>query len=396
MTRVLVVDDNAQNRLILKDTLEFWGIEFVGCDNGLDCLKILANNKPFDLIIMDYHMPYIDGLETIRKMKADSQIAGKSPVIMLHSSSDSHELRQECRQLDVDYFLVKPVKAADLLKHLQRMHKKTSTKEYASNTTTDEESKSLGESKELTILIAEDVDMNMMLAKALLTQMLPDATVIEAKDGLEAVKQAQENNIDLLFMDVQMPKLDGIDATKKIRDKELETGTHIPIIALTAGALTEEKERCLAVGMDDFLSKPISVEALRSIIHKYLFATENNELSIEEWMTDQKPRFDKNELLTRIGNNPTMYRYSLEISKNLSPKLLLLQKAITEEKPEEIKLIAHSIKGAAALTSFNELARLAGIIEANCEADPRRLQKVFQKIEEEQKMLEPIVEKELS
>ncbi len=75
--RVLVVDDNAQNRLILKDTLEFWGIEFVGCDNGLDCLKILANNKPFDLIIMDYHMPYIDGLETIRKMKADSQITAK-------------------------------------------------------------------------------------------------------------------------------------------------------------------------------------------------------------------------------------------------------------------------------------------------------------------------------
>ena len=110
--RVLVVDDNDQNRLILKDTLEYWGIEFVGCDNGLECLRMLAEDKQFDLIIMDYHMPYIDGLETIRKIKGNPSISSKSPIIMLHSSSDNHELREESKNLEVDYFLVKPVKSS--------------------------------------------------------------------------------------------------------------------------------------------------------------------------------------------------------------------------------------------------------------------------------------------
>lgn len=396
--RVLVVDDNDHNRLILKDTLDYWGIEFVGCDNGIECLRILANSQPFDVIIMDYHMPYMDGLETIRKIKNDPQISRKSPIIMLHSSSDNHDLREESKKLEVDYFLVKPVKSSDLFQYLQHIHHKRPLGDQQKPKTDQEELQSQEEAKKFTIVIAEDVDMNMMLAKALVVDILPHSIILEAKDGREAVQLVQKQSVDMVFMDVQMPIMDGLDATRKIRNWELDQNKHIPIVALTAGALSEEKERCLGAGMDDFLPKPIHIDLLHSILRKYLFATPNKEdedSSIEQWMPHAQKHFDKEELLSRIGNNAQMYQYSLEISKNIPQRLLLLQEAIAQKNPEKIKRAAHSIKGAASMISYNELARLGSIIEANYDKDPKILQKVFAKMNKEWKLLESLIEKEL-
>jgi PAS domain S-box-containing protein len=397
--RVLVVDDNDQNRLILKDTLAYWGIEYVGCDNGLECLRILANSEPFDVIIMDYHMPYMDGLETIRKIKEDSLITSRqSPIIMLHSSSDNHNLREESKKLEVDYFLVKPVKSSDLLQYLHNIHQKKPLENDKSEPLSRNESGSFKEAKKFLIVIAEDVDMNMMLAKALLMDVLPNTTILEAKDGLEAVKLVQTHPVDLVFMDVQMPVLDGLDATRRIRKEEQHHhAKHIPIVALTAGALTEEKQRCLQAGMDDFLPKPIHIETLHSILRKHLFTTpttEEEESSIEKWMPETQKHFDKEELLSRIGNNTKMFQYSLAISNNIPQRLSLLKEAIAQENPEKMKQAAHSLKGAASMISFNELARLGSIIEANFDKKPTLLQKIFHKIEKEWELLQTIIEKE--
>jgi CheY-like chemotaxis protein len=119
-----------------------------------------------------------------------------------------------------------------------------------------------------TILVAEDVHFNMVLIRTLLNQLVPQAEIITAKNGLEAVQKFQETPPQLIFMDVQMPEMDGLTATKKIR--ALEKNTHTSIVALTAGALTTEKNKCLAAGMDDFLTKPLERAALEEILAKYL------------------------------------------------------------------------------------------------------------------------------
>jgi len=287
-----------------------------------------------------------------------------------------------------------------LLQYLHNIHQKRPSVEPTKTTLHQNEIASQEEAKKFMIVIAEDVDMNMMLAKALLMDVLPHTTILEAKDGLEAMKLIQKHPVDLVFMDIQMPVLDGLDATRKIRQWELNRDKHIPIVALTAGALTEEKERCIQAGMDDFLPKPIHIESLHSILRKYLFATpskeqDDEESSIEKWMPKAQQHFDKEELLSRIGNNDKMYQYSLEISKNIPQRIALLKESIAEKNPQKVKQAAHSLKGAASMISFNELARLGSIIEVNYEKDSKILQKVFKKIQDEWTLLEPLIEEEI-
>jgi CheY-like chemotaxis protein len=120
------------------------------------------------------------------------------------------------------------------------------------------------------ILLVEDVQLNLELVKRFIKRILPNSTILEACNGKEAVDLYLTQNIDLIFMDVQMPKMDGYLATKKIRNVELETGKHVPIVALTAGAILGEKEKCFASGMDDFLTKPIDFTGLKKVIEKYI------------------------------------------------------------------------------------------------------------------------------
>ena len=124
-------------------------------------------------------------------------------------------------------------------------------------------------SEKVKILIAEDITLNMTLIKALILGMYPQAELHEAVNGVEAVRLRREVKPDLIFMDVQMPELDGLEATRQIRDIEKETGDHVPIIALTAGAFKEEREKCMAAGMDDFLTKPVEIGKISSVLKKY-------------------------------------------------------------------------------------------------------------------------------
>ncbi len=267
--RVLVVDDNDNNRTILEHNFAYWGIEYVGCDNGLTALKLLENSEPFDVMMIDYHMPYIDGLETIRMIKEKLHLPQeKMPIILLHSSSDSQELRDKCCSLDVKH-LVKPVKASELYRFLVNIHKDLSTSKQKQKDADQAISISI-HSNHPAILIAEDVDMNMMLAKSLIFEIIPNIEIIEAKNGLEVIELLKQKKVDLIFMDIQMPEQDGIETTKQIRKIEKNTSKHIPIIALTAGALKEEKEKCIASGMNDFLAKPIQFDSLSKILKKYL------------------------------------------------------------------------------------------------------------------------------
>jgi PAS domain S-box-containing protein len=266
--RCLIIDDNDNNRHILQDMLAGWNIECESCDNGLTALRILETTKLFDVIICDYNMPYIDGLETIRMIREKILLTQEiQPVILLHSSSEDEKLHQKCDELGVKFRLTKPVKSSDLYSYLCQVHNEEP--DISEITVVEQSSSEMKEGK-MKILIVEDVLMNMMMIKAIVSHINPEAVLIEAENGLEAIEKYKKLQPDLILMDIQMPKMNGIEATQEIRKAEQLNGKHTPIVALTAGAFKEEQEKCLASGMDDFLTKPVETRKISELLSKYL------------------------------------------------------------------------------------------------------------------------------
>jgi len=266
--RCLVVDDNDNNRLILTDMMAYWNIDCIGCSNGLEALKILEELENFEVIIVDYHMPYLDGLQTIKMMKEKLKLTPeKQPIILLHSSSDDEAMLKKCNELGITFRLTKPVKSDDLFNYLSSAHTCKSPRNVKEEVIAEPIVKIFDKyQKELVILIAEDVAMNMILAKALVHKILPTSNILEANNGKEAVQFYQQCQPDIILMDIQMPEMDGIEATLKIRELEKNTKNHTPIFALTAGILKEEKEKCIQAGIDDFLAKPIEFAKLQNLL----------------------------------------------------------------------------------------------------------------------------------
>ena len=265
----LVIDDNVDNRMILEHIMANWNIVCKSCDNGYTALDIIKESEPFDVIICDYHMPKVDGLQTIRLIRERLKLSPvQQPIILLHSSSDDAELHRKCDELGVRFRLTKPVKSDELYTYLCSVNTPFDEKDSDDTQTVKHTNEQYDFTEPISILIAEDNDFNMLLIKAILGKTIPSAQIIEAKNGKEAVVLWLIEQPDLILMDMQMPVMSGIEATEKIREHEKKNGDvdHVPIIALTAGALLEEKEKCLNAGMDDFLTKPIEPEKLLKVM----------------------------------------------------------------------------------------------------------------------------------
>lgn len=262
---VLIVDDNENNRLILRQMLLIKQIAVEEASNGIEALKILAHNPKVDVVLMDYNMPFLNGLETIEKIQGHfGNSSNDQPIILLHSSSDDDEILKGYERLGVSHRLVKPIKMQELYYALARLkptenqtippRDKPSPKQSASDLS-------------IKVLVAEDNRINQLLTRSILKRIVPQATILEALNGQEAVELYKTEKPDLILMDIQMPVLNGVDATRQIR--ALEQESHIPIIALTASSTLEEKQRCIDVGMDDFLSKPIVEESLMPLFNQW-------------------------------------------------------------------------------------------------------------------------------
>lgn len=261
---VLIVDDNEKNRQILKENFSLWKVETNCLSSGFETIEILKNKK-FDLLIIDYHMPDMDGLETIDLIRNSLKISSSNlSIILLHSSSENSFLKSKCKELDVNFSLTKPIKSSELFDYVKNLSKNFSIlSKYPPKLL---KPKNNIKNYNFKILIAEDVEINMFLIKTLLSEFLPKATLFEAYNGQEAISVTKDQKLDLILMDVQMPILDGLKATEEIRTFNID----LPIIALTAGALPSEKEKALSSGMNDFLTKPLDFESLKLVIEKYL------------------------------------------------------------------------------------------------------------------------------
>ncbi|MCC5927328.1 MAG: PAS domain-containing protein [Bacteroidetes bacterium] len=280
--RCLIVDDNMVNRTILERNLSHAGIDCITCENGLDALKVLEKADDIDVLLCDYHMPYVDGLETVRMIRNNLGMSSSDlPVILMHSSSDDTTLHDQAKEVGIRCFLTKPVKMSQLSTCLGGFSYAEGGEKALDGTCrsdSDEFMQYIVDNKEtparVKILIAEDHPMNLIMIKALLQKIMPDAVLKTAQTGVETVEYVKSSPPDLIFMDVHMPEMDGLEATRAIRTFELDQHlNHIPIVALTAGALKEERELCFEAGMDDFLSKPVEINKLTAILEEYLKKT---------------------------------------------------------------------------------------------------------------------------
>jgi len=360
--RCLIIDDNANNQIIMKQMLNHWQIQSECCDSGFEALKIIDQPEPFDLIICDYNMPYINGIETIRMLKNKLKLSTeKQPVILMHSSLDNQNLEKECMELGIRFRLSKPVKSNDLFIYLNNIYQENNTnsdKEFI------ESPKAQNIYENVKILVAEDVFLNMVLIKAMLSNLGFNNEIIEAKNGIEAIEKFQKMSPDLILMDVHMPELDGISATKKIREIELLSGKNVPIIALTAGALKEEKENCFANGMNDFLTKPLVPEKIMAMLNKYLIKKEHSHELLNNDESENEIHISYNEL-ENLFNNKSIIKEVMAIAlKDMPTQILDLEKAYKEKDSIKVNAAAHIIKGSSSSMRFGLMAKIAEQMES--------------------------------
>jgi len=369
--RVLVIDDNANNRMILEHTFKHWGIDFVGCDGGLAAIEVLNTADYFDLIIVDYHMPDIDGIETIKRIRQDSRFsAEKQSVIMLHSSSDDIAIHDAARELNIQFSLTKPVKSDELYRLLQNIECQP---EVDNTTVLNPQVSSVIAvnpqlDSEIKILIAEDNKMNMIVISKMLKNILPNVKLFEAANGEEALVALNSIVPDLVLMDVQMPVMDGVEATRKIRANAAHSAAKVLIVALTAGVSKEEKENCYRAGMNYFLSKPIDKNLLYEMIVKYLDGTITLNENLENNEAVGIIHFDRDKMNSKFGDDADVLKSLLAESVIEFPKYIdEIQQAITVYGKPQIKITAHTLKGSAYNMEFVQLGNLALEVEQNVE-----------------------------
>jgi signal transduction histidine kinase/DNA-binding response OmpR family regulator len=262
INKVLIVDNNANNRTIIHKMLLLNQIDSIEVSSGMEAVDLIATGEHFDVILMDYHMPDIDGLETIRKIKESFRDSPFEPAfILLHSSSDELTV-QECERLNINHRLMKPIKIKDLYNSLNSLISKTKQIQQAPGKHIETIETSFN------IIIAEDNAVNMLLAKTIVKKIAPEVVIFEATTGVEALEIYKRESIDIILMDVQMPDMNGYVATKEIR--AISPQNQIPIIALTAGNVKGEREKCISSGMNDFISKPVVANTIALCLKKWL------------------------------------------------------------------------------------------------------------------------------
>jgi PAS domain S-box-containing protein len=268
--KVLVADDNRTNRRILEGMLKRWEMNSTSVEEGEKALTALSSaleaGEPYRLILTDMHMPKMDGFKLIERIRQRPELSAS--IIMMLTSAGNRGDAARCQELGVAAYLLKPIRQSELREAIARVLG-AGEQEGAIPLITRY---SLGDAPEtmtvLRVLVAEDNAVNQRLASRLLEKRGHRVTV--TANGREAVEALSNQTFDLVLMDVQMPEMDGFEATAVIREREKQNGGHIPIIALTAHAMKGDKDRCLAAGMDGYLAKPILSQALDELLEACL------------------------------------------------------------------------------------------------------------------------------
>jgi len=263
----LVVDDNGTNRRILTELLWLWQMRPASAASGIEALGMLRQaaerGDPFSLVLTDCHMPGMDGFDLAARIRSSPHLT-EAVVMMLTSGEQSGDIKR-CRELGIAVYLTKPVRRAELRSAIVKSVARSAP--VATPIAAPQPGIAVPVRSRMHILLAEDNIVNQRVAVRILEK--GGYRVVVASNGLEALKAMSDHEFDLVLMDLQMPEMGGFEATGNIRQNEHPGGSHIPIVAMTAHAMTGDRERCLAAGMDDYISKPVRAAALIELVEKY-------------------------------------------------------------------------------------------------------------------------------
>ena len=356
---VLVVDDNETNRRILEQMLRRWQMRPTTVASGRAALDAVSEAKlkgqPFALVLLDAHMPELDGFAVAKAMKSESKFAGAT-VLML--SSAEHRAAAANPELGLAGTLMKPIRQSDLFDAI------VSTVERRSTTRVRPSSAIQRIDSSLRVLLAEDNPVNRKLAIALLEKR--GHRVVPVENGRLALLALERDKFDLVLMDLQMPEIGGLEATEMIRERERRTGGHVPIVALTAHAMKEDRDRALAAGMDEYVSKPIRREQLFEVIERLVPGASVSPVSESSALSESGDGevLDVAHLMSVVNDDREFLREVIDTFRTDSATIATdIQAAYDRDDAATVERAAHRLKGSAGSLAARELAGLAERLE---------------------------------
>lgn len=364
--RILVVDDNLTNCRLLQDLLKHWNMNPTTVTSSREAMVLMEQafreKVPYSLVLTDNMMPGMDGFSLIEHIRQRSELVGST--LMMLSSADRREDALRCQELGVDAYLTKPVRRTELLAAIMRcVGAPSSNDDQQANKPSGEFDNA---HRKLRLLLAEDNPVNQKLAKRLLEKR--GHTVVVAANGKLATEILAKEKFDLVLMDVQMPEMDGFEATAAIRASEKSTGEHLPILAMTAHAMKGDRQRCMEAGMDGYVSKPLQISQLLEEVERLAGGMNNKQVPLPgdspKPLEPVAPVFDRSLALRNLGGDPELFNEIIEaFFGEYPPGLERMRVAIADQDGLALKRAAHSLKGALSVFAAHSAQSIAQRLE---------------------------------
>jgi len=399
--KVLLVDDNKASQKVLNRYLTKIGIDCTLADNGMQVINYLNKGNRYDALFIDYQMPDLNGLETISIIRNQLQLSPKKlPIVLLQGSTISTDLNKQIFEFGINNTLIKPIKISDFFQTIGQIKKLNYSRRleviksetYLKNTT----KKTNSNEYRPTILLVEDVKTNMLLLENIMHKWVENCEIVEATNGKIAIQKYVECLPDIIIMDIQMPEMDGLEATRAIRKLEHSTDRNVPIIALTAGTLKEERQKCFDAGMNAYLQKPIIFNQLIQELNKWSLNSASNsaktlettiDLLDSSYLISDSMKFNYIKLFQKVGEDKELFTQIIHsLLKEIPNYLEELDLAISNLHFKPIKKIAHTIKGTASNVYISELVSLAHELEQTKTIDEASL--VYKRLLDKWKTIE--------
>ncbi|MEX2593475.1 MAG: response regulator [Anditalea sp.] len=361
--KVLVVDDNDHSRSIIMDMLSCEHREVHEANNGYEALLQIGANRDYDVTLVDYQMPYMNGLETIKKIKKVFNPMDENSFILMHNASDHELILEACEELDIKHHLVKPIKLDDLFHAFSHIREEINPKKKPTEQAGDKLDP--GSYK---VLIAEDNPTNMLLARIIIERIAPNVVIIEAYNGLEALHYCQKESPSIAFMDIQMPVMNGFEAAKKIL--KLPHCANVPIIALSAGNVKGEREKSLKAGMVDFIPKPIVEDTFKMALDKWVDKNKilpslgYQEPSVQEFEDRTLEHLNVGKIKEYLGDDPIVIKEILHLTLvELNETSLRFNSFLSQKNIKGLKEAGHKLKGSSMIAGLNKLVEISRSFE---------------------------------
>jgi two-component system sensor histidine kinase/response regulator len=377
-TPVLIVDDSATTRVILDEMLRSWETEPTAVSDEESAFRELTESQkrgePHRVMLVDDSLPGVDSFALVKRVKDDPKF--DCEVVMMLAAGHQPGYQQTCEQLGIAGHLIKPIKSSELLETIANITGVT----IDESTILESSAPQGGSTGPLQVLLAEDSLFNQKLAVGLLEKHNHVVTVVG--DGKQALATLQKREFDLVLMDVEMPELDGLEATRKIRKTEETTGRHVPIVAMTAQAMKGDRERCLDAGMDGYVAKPIRVQELwrtieRVVARRAPAGAGQSDAALKD--QDNKGPDGGDQVNGDQGNGTVNWAKALastggdrqllveiiDVFRDEAPKLLAdVRQAVDDQDADTLRRVAHTIKGSLRMLGHEQAAAVAEVLEA--------------------------------